>query len=92
MNRNIEKDIYAYVNDVMLLLAKNTDFVFDAIYNSNNNETNFFSEIEIEMWKNSNLEYVNSIIIFIDGEQQGTKEELLKEFLYDLFENLKLQI
>lgn len=90
MNRIIEKDIYTYVKDVILILGKNTDFVFDISYNNNNNETNFFSEIEIEMWKDSNLEYTNSIIIFIDGEQQGTKEELLKEFLYDFFEEVKL--
>lgn len=89
MKQTIEKEIYAYITNVVTLLANNKDFVFDVSYNDNNDDSDFFSEIEIEMWKDSNLQYAYSIIIFIDGRQQGTKEELLKEFLYDFFENVK---
>lgn len=90
MNRTIEKDIYKYVSNVITILKENRNFIFDITYNSNNNKINFFSEIEIEMWKESNLIYVNSIVIFINGKQQGTKEELLKDFLYDFFEEVKI--
>lgn len=86
IKNKIEEEIDVYLKKVMTLLFKNTDVNYDVIYNNSGDEKSYFSEIEIEIWNGSSLNFVYSIIIYIRGEIQGSKEELLKDFLYDLFD------
>jgi hypothetical protein len=57
------------LNDWRLFLSKKGLEIGDLSISRNGIDESYFSEIEIVVWKNNNIESVFSIIIFSEGEQ-----------------------
>ena len=57
------------LNDWSLFLSKNGFEIGDLSISRNGINKSYFSEIEILIWKDNNIESVFSIIIFSEGKQ-----------------------
>ena len=62
---------------------------YNLIYHNNGSKKSYYSEIEVEFWKGGDVIDVYAIIIYIDGNLQATKEELIDYSLKDLEDILK---
>jgi len=89
--KNIEKEVLEFIIKIKRCFNKKfKDYVINVNYNNNGQDkSKYFSEIEIEIWKDD-MEYIFSIILYINGKLQGSKEELIGDFLYDLHNNFIL--
>jgi hypothetical protein len=81
------EEISSYITEVLKKIYKGQNNTYSI---NINDESKTFSEIEIEIWNGNNLVYSNSIIVLLNGREQGTKEELIKHFLHDFFEDISI--
>jgi len=64
------------LNDWSLFLSKNGFEIGDLSISRNGINKSYFSEIEILIWKDNNIESVFSIIIFSEGKQCIEEEKI----------------
>ncbi len=86
--KEIEKHIFDKIENFIKsfgLDEKN----YTLIYHNNGSKESYYSEIEIEFWKDYDMIDVYAIIIYIDGNIQAPEEELIDYSLKDLEEILK---
>ena len=69
----VENKVFNKIKDKLidwsLFLSKNGFEIGDLLISRNGIDKSYFSEIEIVVWKNNNIESVFSIIIFSEGVQ-----------------------
>ena len=69
VENNVFNKIKDKLNDWSLFLSKKGFEIGDLSISRNGIDKSYFSEIEIVVWKDNNIESVFSIIIFSEGQQ-----------------------
>lgn len=86
----IEKEIDSRIDSYLCNFFKekfiNTEckFFYDVSLNYSGTSENYFSEIEINFWDDNRLIDFYSILIYVKGEVQGSKEDIYNEAIYEI--------
>ncbi|MDD4970295.1 MAG: hypothetical protein PHT07_12795 [Paludibacter sp.] len=84
VENNVFNAIKDKLNDLSLFLSKNRFEIGDLSISRNGIDKSYFSDIEIIIWKDNNIESVFSLIIFSEGKQcievAKVSETIDKEF------------